>query len=161
MKRGIKRSHKSKIFNFLNIILIALLFVELTFVVDSEITGNPIKSVIKKAVAVESSFGKINIVKTASCIPSKEICDKKDNDCDKLVDEGGVCKTTSTAITATATKGVSKTTSQDYADLLEKGKFIVKFKEGTIIKQKTKTTGVSSVDKLNEKNKILGVEKYI
>ena len=92
MKRGIKRSHKSKIFNFLNIILIALLFVELTFVVDSEITGNPIKSVIKKAVAVESSFGKINIVKTASCIPSKEICDKKDNDCDKLVDEGGVCK---------------------------------------------------------------------
>src|SRR3989344_3071384 len=95
------KKRKSKIFNSVNIVLIALLFVELIFVVDSEITGNPIKSVIKKAVAVESSVGKTNIAKTASCVPSKEICDKKDNDCDKLVDEGGVCKTTSTTTTAT------------------------------------------------------------
>ncbi len=100
-----KRPRRSKIFNSINVILIALLFVELAFLVDSGITGNPIKSMIKKTFSVESSVGKGNFAKTASCVPSKEICDKKDNDCDKLVDGGGVCKTTQAASSATNSLG--------------------------------------------------------
>ena len=46
MKRGVSKSHKSNIFNSLNIILIALLFVELIFVTNPNIlTGQPVKSV--------------------------------------------------------------------------------------------------------------------
>ncbi|MBI3622719.1 hypothetical protein HY212_01390 [Candidatus Pacearchaeota archaeon] len=41
-----KRSRKSKIFNSVNIILIALLFVELVFIAKGVTTGNPVRSVV-------------------------------------------------------------------------------------------------------------------
>jgi len=49
MKRGIKRSHKTKVFNSLNIILIALVLIEVAFVVNQGVlTGNPVRGVVEK-----------------------------------------------------------------------------------------------------------------
>lgn len=33
----------------------------------------------------------VTIFTEPECIPSTEVCDGQDNDCDTLVDEGGVC----------------------------------------------------------------------
>jgi len=44
MKRGVSKSHKSKIFNSLNIILVALVLVELLFIANLVPTGQPVKS---------------------------------------------------------------------------------------------------------------------
>jgi len=46
MKKKVFKSHKSKIFNYLNIILIALVLIEVAFVVNQGVlTGNPVKVV--------------------------------------------------------------------------------------------------------------------
>ena len=46
MKRGVSKSHKTKVFNSVNIILIALILIEIAFVVNEDVlTGNPVRSV--------------------------------------------------------------------------------------------------------------------
>ena len=45
MKKRVSKSHKTKVFNSLNIILIALLFVELLFVANLVPTGQPVRGV--------------------------------------------------------------------------------------------------------------------
>ncbi|MBI3623381.1 hypothetical protein HY212_04880 [Candidatus Pacearchaeota archaeon] len=51
-----KRPQKSKIFNSVNIILIALLFVELVFIInEGGLTGNQVKSVIENNLGKSSS----------------------------------------------------------------------------------------------------------
>jgi len=53
MKKRLKKFRKSKVFNFVNLILIAFLFVELLLVGNWIATGNPIKSNLDKVLAVE------------------------------------------------------------------------------------------------------------
>ena len=49
MKKKVFKSHKSKIFNYLNIILIALVLIEVAFVVNQGVlTGNPVRGVVEK-----------------------------------------------------------------------------------------------------------------
>ena len=82
MKKGLNK------FRFLNIILVAVIAMELIFIVDSGIVGNAVKSVTKSAAV---GTVKTATVKAPTCTPTKEICDGKDNDCDNVVDEEGVC----------------------------------------------------------------------
>ncbi len=63
MKRGVSKFHKSKVFNFLNIILIALVLIEVAFVVNEGVlTGQPVRSAGlggENAVASISSFQQV------------------------------------------------------------------------------------------------------
>ncbi|MEK6926012.1 MAG: LamG-like jellyroll fold domain-containing protein [Nanoarchaeota archaeon] len=84
-----KRFPKNKNFIIpLNLILAVVVVFELMIIGNGYNIGNAIKSIVPaKVTDVDSSQTKV-----ISCIPAAEICDQKDNDCDKLVDEGGVCE---------------------------------------------------------------------
>jgi len=89
MKRQVKTKKKKQVFNILNLVLVAFVVVELVFVIDSSITGNPIRSAVKEVIS--TSPVQVEQVKEPACTPTTEICDGKDNDCDKEIDEGELC----------------------------------------------------------------------
>ncbi|MBI2044566.1 S8 family serine peptidase [Candidatus Pacearchaeota archaeon] len=90
MKR--RRSCNSKIFSFLNIILIGLLFVELVFMANWVTTGNPVKGV-GLGEEGEQSIGKTegNLVSQESKGCTIEVCNRLDEDCDGLIDDSFLC----------------------------------------------------------------------
>ncbi|MEK6926336.1 MAG: hypothetical protein AABW50_03595, partial [Nanoarchaeota archaeon] len=83
-----KRERRAKIFNVFSLILLVIVVIELLFISNFVNMGNAVKNVVQKS-AVD--MAKSSTAKVPACAPTAEICDGKDNDCDKLVDEEGVC----------------------------------------------------------------------
>ncbi len=89
-----KRPRKSKIFNSVNIILIALVLIEIAFVVnEGGLTGQPVK------VGGDFEIGGVNEVltdditgTTESDECNTEVCGRLDENCDGLIDDPFLCQ---------------------------------------------------------------------
>lgn len=71
--------------------IISLLLLAIVFIAQGKpINENPFQIVLDKLTALETE---IHLIKTCACncAGTEEICDGLDNDCDKEIDEGGVC----------------------------------------------------------------------
>ncbi|MEK6926381.1 MAG: hypothetical protein AABW50_03830, partial [Nanoarchaeota archaeon] len=176
MKKSVGKRHPLRV---LNLILAAIVVFELMIIGNGYSIGNAIKSIAPIASkSLDSASSASTQIKVISCTPTQEICDGKDNDCDKLVDEGGVCEVELTGTLETIVVDDFENNKASYLYYLNVNgkKYELKFNDEkpVVIKDEVSVNGKFEgnkivVDSLNRVSKTglppwpatLGEQKYI